>query len=215
MSRVKIAPSILAADFLNLGRDIEIINRHADIIHFDVMDGLFVPNISFGFPVVGPVAKIARKPLDVHLMIVHPERYVERFAQSGASMISFHIEAVHDPEPVIGLIKNAHKKAGIVLNPDTPVEKVFPYLDLCDYVLIMSVYAGFGGQKLIEATYDRVRALRAEIDSRKLNCRIEVDGGVTLENAAALREAGVDIIVAGSTVFRAEDPAAAIASLRK
>lgn len=215
MSKVKIAPSILAADFLNLGKDIEIINKYADIIHFDVMDGLFVPNISFGFPVVEPVAKIARKPLDVHLMIVHPERYIERFAQAGASMISFHIEAVHDPEPVIGLIKNAHKKAGIVLNPDTPVEKVFPYLDLCDYVLIMSVYAGFGGQKLIEATFDRVRALRAEIDSRKLNCRIEVDGGVTLDNAAALREAGVDIIVAGSTVFRAENPAAAIASLRK
>lgn len=209
-----IAPSILAADFLNLGADVETVNRHADLFHLDVMDGRQVPNISFGFPVVDAIAKKARKPLDVHLMIIHPETYVERFAKSGAEYISFHLEAAKDPEPVIGLIKNCGAKAGIAINPDCPVEKLFPYLSECDFVLIMSVFAGFGGQKFIEESYERIRMVKEEISARGLPTLIEVDGGVSMENAAKLKECGVDILVAGSSVFKSSDPAATIAAMR-
>lgn len=210
----KIAPSILAADFLHLEKDVDLVNRYADIFHLDVMDGTFVPNISFGFPVVEAIATKAKRTLDVHLMIVHPERYIERFAKVGAKMISFHYEAVRDPEPILGLIRNNGAKAGLVVNPDTPVEKTFPYLDLCDFVLVMSVFAGFGGQKFIETTYDKVKALKAEIDARGLKCAIQVDGGVNEKNAPALVEAGADILVAGSAVFRAEKPSEVIANMR-
>ena len=210
-----IAPSLLAADFLHLAQDVETVNAHADIIHLDIMDGTFVPNISFGFPVVDAVARLARKPMDVHLMIVHPEKYVERFAQAGASMISFHYEAaLEESDAVIDLIHGCGVNAGIVINPDCPVEKIFPYLGKVDYVLIMSVFAGFGGQKLIEETYDRVRAVKAELKRIGSTALVEVDGGVTTENAGRLAKAGVDILVAGSAVFRAEDPAAAVAALR-
>ena len=210
-----VAPSLLAADFLHLSKDVETVNRHGDIIHLDIMDGTFVPNISFGFPVVEAVAREARKPMDVHLMIVHPEKYVERFAKTGAAMISFHWEAAQDEsEKVIDLIHSFNVKAGIVINPDCPVENIFPYLGKVDYVLLMSVFAGFGGQKLIETTYDRVRAVRKELKRIGSKALIEVDGGVTTENAARLAKAGVDIAVAGSAVFRAEDPAAAVAALR-
>ena len=210
-----VAPSLLAADFLHLSKDVETVNRHGDIIHLDIMDGTFVPNISFGFPVVEAVAREARKPMDVHLMIVHPEKYVERFAKTGAAMISFHWEAAQDEsEKVIDLIHSFNVKAGIVINPDCPVENIFPYLGKVDYVLLMSVFAGFGGQKLIETTYDRVRAVRKELKRIDGKALIEVDGGVTTENAARLAKAGVDIAVAGSAVFRAEDPAAAVAALR-
>ena len=211
-----VAPSILAADFLHLSKDVETVNEHGDIFHLDIMDGTFVPNISFGFPVVEAIAREARRPMDVHLMIVHPEKYVERFAKAGASMISFHYEAaLETSDAVIDLIHAQGVKAGIVINPDCPVEKIFPYLGKVDYVLLMSVFAGFGGQKFIEDTYARVRAVKAErkrIGSRAL---IEVDGGVTPENAGRLAKAGVDILVAGSAVFKAEDPAAAVAALRK
>ena len=210
-----IAPSILAADFLHLAKEVETVNAHADIIHLDVMDGTFVPNISFGFPVVEAVAKIARKPMDVHLMIVHPEKYVERFAKAGASMVSFHYEAALDQsDAVIDLIHSFGVKAGIVINPDVPVEKIFPFLGKVDYVLLMSVFAGFGGQKLIEDTYARVRAVKAERKRIGSDALIEVDGGVTDKNAGRLAKAGVDILVAGSAVFKAEDPAAAVAALR-
>ena len=210
-----IAPSILAADFLHLSKDVDIVNEHADIFHLDIMDGTFVPNISFGFPVVEAIAKEARKPMDVHLMIVHPEKYVERFAKAGASMISFHYEAaLEESDTVIDLIHSFNVKAGIVINPDCPVEKIFPYLGKVDYVLLMSVFAGFGGQKFIETTYDRVKAVKKELKRIGSKALIEVDGGVSPLNAGKLAKAGVDILVAGSAVFRAEDPAAAVTALR-
>jgi len=211
-----IAPSLLAADFLHLAREVETVNAHADIIHLDIMDGTFVPNISFGFPVVEAVARVARKPMDVHLMIVHPEKYVERFAKTGAAMISFHYEAALDrTDSVIDLIHSFGLKAGIVINPDVPVETIFPHLGKVDYVLLMSVFAGFGGQKFIESTYARVRTLKAELRRIGSPALVEVDGGVTDKNAGRLVKAGVDILVAGSAVFKAEDPAAAVAALRK
>jgi len=213
---IQIAPSILSADFLHLEKDVELVNRHADLFHLDIMDGTFVPNISFGFPVVEAIASQAEKPLDVHLMIVHPEKYVERFAKAGAAMISFHYEAALDQtDTVIDLIHSFGVKAGIVINPDVPVEKIFPYLGKVDYVLLMSVFAGFGGQKFIEDTYGRVRAVKAELKRIGSEALIEVDGGVSPKNAGRLAKAGVDILVAGSAVFRAEDPAAAVDALRK
>ena len=214
--KMLVAPSILAADFLHLGKDVEIVNAHADIFHLDIMDGTFVPNISFGFPVVEAIAREARKPMDVHLMIVHPEKYVERFAKAGAAMISFHYEAALDQtDAVIDLIHSFNVKAGIVINPDCPVESIFPYLGKVDYVLLMSVFAGFGGQKFIEDTYARVRAVKVELKRIGSSALIEVDGGVSPKNAGRLGKAGVDILVAGSAVFKAEDPAAAVEALKK
>ena len=181
-----IAPSILAADFLHLAKDVETVNAHADIFHLDIMDGTFVPNISFGFPVVEAIAREARKPMDVHLMIVHPEKYVERFAKAGASMISFHYEAALDEsDAVIDLIHSFNVKAGIVINPE-----------------------------FIEDTYGRIRAVKAELERIGSPALIEVDGGVSPKNAGRLAKAGVDILVAGSAVFKSEDPAAAVAALR-
>ena len=211
-----VAPSILAADFLHLAKDVETVNAHADIFHLDIMDGTFVPNISFGFPVVEAIAREARKPMDVHLMIVHPEKYVERFAKAGASMISFHYEAaLEESDAVIDLIHGLGVKAGIVINPDCPVESIFPYLEKVDYVLLMSVFAGFGGQSFIEETYARIRAVKAEIKRIGSPALIEVDGGVSPKNAGRLRKAGVDILVAGSAVFKADDPAAVVEALKK
>lgn len=211
---IKIAPSILAADFLHLEKDVETVNKYADIFHLDVMDGVFVPNISFGFPVIEAIAKKAEKPMDVHLMIVEPEKYVERFAKAGASMISFHLNATSDPSAVLRKIRSFGVKAGLVINPDIPVESLYPYLAEADFILLMSVFAGFGGQKFIEETYDRVRTLKAEIERQGLDLMLEVDGGVSAANARALTEAGFNILVAGSAVFKAEDPAAVIAAMR-
>ena len=211
---IQIAPSMLAADFLHLEKDVELVNNHADLFHLDIMDGVFVPNISFGFPVVEAIAKIATKPLDTHLMIVEPEKYVERFVKAGSAMVSFHVNATKDPDAVLTQIRNLGAKAGLVINPDLPVESLFPYLKNCDFVMLMSVFAGFGGQKFIEETYDRVRALKDEIKAQGLDIPIEVDGGVSAANAAQLVEAGAEILVAGSAVFKAEDPSAVISAMR-
>lgn len=210
----QIAPSMLSADFLHLEKDVEMVNEYADLFHLDIMDGVFVPNISYGFPVVESIASKATKPLDVHLMIVRPENYVERFAKVGTSMLSFHLNATEDPAKVLMQIRDLGMKSGLVINPDIPVESIFPYLHLCDYVLLMSVFAGFGGQKFIEDTYGRIRTLKAEIDRQGYSIPIEVDGGVSPSNAGALVEAGADILVAGSAVFKADDPSEVIATMR-
>lgn len=205
---------MLAADFLHLHKDVEMVNEHADLFHLDIMDGVFVPNLSYGFPIVEAIAKMARKPLDTHLMIIEPEKYVERFVKAGSAMVSFHLNATKDPDAVLAQIRSLGAKAGLVINPDLPVESLFPHLKNCDFVMLMSVYAGFGGQKFIEATYDRVRALKAEIDAQGLDIPIEVDGGVSASNAAQLVEAGAEILVAGSAVFKAENPSTVIAAMR-
>jgi ribulose-phosphate 3-epimerase len=211
---IQISPSMLAADFLHLEKDVRMVNEYADLFHLDIMDGTFVPNISFGFPIVEAIASIAEKPLDVHLMIVNPENYVDRFAKVGANMLSFHLNATENPAQVLTDIHQKDMKAGLVINPDIPVESLFPYLHQCDFVLLMSVFAGFGGQKFIESTYDRIRTLKAEIDRQGLDVKIEIDGGVCPDNAKKLIEAGAEILVAGSAVFKAENPAEVIAALR-
>lgn len=212
---IQIAPSMLSADFLHLEKDVEMVNACADLFHLDIMDGVFVPNISYGFPVVDAIASKAEKPLDAHLMIVRPETYVKRFAESGVSMLSFHLNATEDPGAVLDLIHGCGMKAGIAVNPDIPVERLFPYIGRCEYMLVMSVFAGFGGQKFIEDTYGRIRTLKSEIAGRGADCLIEVDGGVSAKNASALAEAGADILVAGSAVFKSSDPADVISSFRK
>ena len=211
---VQIAPSMLAADFLHLEKDVKMVNDYADLFHLDIMDGVLVPNLSYGFPVVEAIASMAKKPLDVHLMIVHPEKYVKRFAEIGAGMISFHLNATEDPDAVLAAIRESGAKAGLVINPDIPVESLYPHLKNCDYILLMSVFAGFGGQKFIEDTYQRVRTLKAEIDRQGLVIPIEVDGGVSASNAAALVEAGAEMLVAGSAVFKAESPKEVIEAMR-
>lgn len=212
---MKIAPSILAADFLNLGRDIELLNNHADIIHLDVMDGTLVPNISFGFSVIDHVSKVARIPMDAHLMVVHPEKWFERLAKDGVSMVSFHYEAAgRNTSRYIDYIHSLGMKAGVAINPDVPVDKLYKFIGKADYFLVMTVFAGFGGQKFIYESLDRVRALRAEIDRRGEKGDIQVDGGVDSTNAASLKEAGVTIIVAGSSVFKSSNPAETISELQ-
>ena len=205
---------MLSADFLHLEKDVKLVNDYADLFHLDIMDGTFVPNISFGFPVVEAIAKKASRPLDAHLMIVHPEKYVERFAKAGAEYLSFHLNAVDNPGQVLAQIRAAGLKPGIAINPDIPVDSLYPYLGQCDYVVLMSVFAGFGGQKFIEATYDRLVQLKAEIVRQGANCLIQVDGGVSADNASRLAALGADILVAGSAVFKAEDPAAVIAAMK-
>ncbi len=206
-----IAPSVLSADFGDLRRDIEMLNRsEAEWIHVDVMDGTFVPNISFGFPVMVPLHKYATKPLDVHLMIVHPEKYVERFCDAGAWSVGFHLEAVDDPMPILDMIKAKGVRTCLTINPDIDVKRLDPYLDKVDMVLLMSVFAGFGGQKFIPETMDKLRYVKDQIVSRGLKTLIEIDGGVNIENAHDLFAAGADVLVAGSAVFNASSPEEAI-----
>lgn len=213
---IQVAPSILAADFLHLEKDVEIVNEYADFFHLDIMDGVFVPNISFGFPVVEAIAKKARKPMDVHLMIVHPENYVERFAKVGASYISFHYEAARENAgEIIEKIQALGVKAGIVINPDCPVQAIFPLLPKVDYVLLMSVFAGFGGQKFIPESLERARAVREKLDGLgRRDVPIEMDGGIGPANAAEVIRAGVQMLVAGSAVFKSENPQETIKALR-
>lgn len=212
----QIAPSVLAADFLHLEKDIRLINRCGDVIHLDVMDGTFVPNISFGFSVIDQVARIATAPMDVHLMVVHPERWFEKLAQDGVRMCSFHWEAAgRNTARYIRRIQDLGMQAGVAVNPDIPVSKLYPYIGKADYFLIMSVFAGFGGQKFIYESLDRVARLHAAIERRGASTLIEIDGGINQGNAGAVREAGVGLAVAGSSVFGAPDPAAAIKALRE
>ena len=211
----QIAPSILAADFLHLEKDIELVNRCGDIIHLDVMDGTLVPNISFGFSVIDQVARIATAPMDAHLMVVHPERWFDKLAKDGVQMCSFHWEAAgRNTSRHIERLHALGLKAGVAINPDVPVSKLYPYIGKADYFLIMSVFAGFGGQKFIYESLDRVAALKVEIGRKGAQGLIEIDGGINQGNIRAVEEAGVGLAVAGSAVFGAEDPAAAISALR-
>ena len=209
-----VAPSILSADFGNLERDIKMIDRsQAEWVHIDVMDGVFVPNISFGFPVMKPVRKATNKVLDVHLMIVEPERSVKRFVEAGADYVTFHHEACADPRAAIAEIKKAGARAGVSIKPATPAEEVFDYLAELDMVLVMSVEPGFGGQSFMPDSLDKVRALRKEIDAKGYNCLIEIDGGISSKNAREVFDAGVEVIVAGSSVFDAENQEQAIVDI--
>ncbi len=210
-----IAPSILAADFGNLARDIQMVNAsEAEWIHLDIMDGVFVPNISYGFPVVSAIAKEAKKVLDAHLMIIDPDRYVENFAKMGVEYLSVHYEACTHLHRSLQNIRNLGMKAGVALNPHTPVHLLEDILEECDYVLLMSVNPGFGGQKFIENCVKKVSALKEMILKRNLNTLIEVDGGVNRHNAPILAAAGADALVAGSSVFNAPDPLAEIIALK-
>ena len=212
---LQIAPSILAADFLHLEKDIQLINRCGDVIHLDVMDGTLVPNISFGFSVIDQVARIATAPMDAHLMVVHPERWFGKLAEDGVKMCSFHWEAAgRNTSRHIERLHALGLKAGVAINPDVPVSKLYPYIGKADYFLIMSVFAGFGGQKFIYESLDRVAALKAEIGRKGAQGLIEIDGGINQGNIRTVEEAGVGLAVAGSAVFGAEDPAAAISALR-
>lgn len=210
-----ISPSILSANFLNLEKDIEMLNNsEADMIHCDVMDGSFVPNISFGFPVIEQIAKIARKPLDVHLMIVNPDRYIDEMARIGASIMNVHYEVCPHLNRTIQAIKLAGMKAAVTLNPHTPVSLLEDIIEDLDMVLLMSVNPGFGGQKFIPNTIKKIRDLKELIVSRNLSTLIEIDGGVSLDNASLLKKEGVDILVAGSAVFNSNNPSVTIAAMK-
>jgi ribulose-phosphate 3-epimerase len=211
-----IAPSILSADFGNLNSDFEMVNQsNADWFHVDVMDGRFVPNISFGFPVLKALKKVSQKPLDVHLMIVEPEKYITEFAANGADILTVHLEACTHLHRTIGAIKESGMKAGVALNPHTPVAALKDILYMCDLVCLMSVNPGFGGQKFIENTYSKIKELKEMASIQNPSLYIEIDGGVTRENASKLVHAGANVLVAGNTVFASPNPIHTIDLLKK
>ena len=212
----KIAPSVLAADFANIQRDVEMINNsEADWFHIDIMDGVFVPNISFGFPVMEAIKKHAKKPLDVHLMIVDPDRYITTFKKAGADVLTVHYEACDHLHRTIQAIKAEGMKAGVALNPHTPIHLLKDVIADLDLVCIMSVNPGFGGQSFIRNTFNKVQELKALIVESESNALIEIDGGVGTDNAKLLVECGADVLVAGSSVFKAENPSEAVAQLKR
>ena len=214
--QVKIAPSILSADFSKMGEEIRSLEAcGADLVHCDVMDGVFVNNITFGMKMVEDIRKLTSLPLDCHLMIVHPEKYVERFAKAGADIIMVHYETCQENlKETIDLIHSFGVKGGAVINPDTPVEKIKDVIPLCDMVLVMSVFPGFGGQKFIPSSLDKLREIRSIIDASGKDIDLQIDGGVCEENVEEIKAAGANVIVAGSAVFKASDRAAMIAKLK-
>ncbi|MBQ2769353.1 MAG: ribulose-phosphate 3-epimerase [Clostridia bacterium] len=216
MKNIKIAPSILSANFAKMGEEVQSLEVNgADVVHCDVMDGVFVNNITFGIKMVEDIRKMTTLPLDCHLMIVHPEKYVERFAKAGADIITVHYEACQNNlKEVLELIKSTGVKCGAVINPDTPVEKIKEIIPLCDMVLVMSVFPGFGGQKFIPSALDKLKEIRAIINELGKEIDLEIDGGVTAENVEEIKAAGANVIVAGSAVFKAPDRAAMIAALK-
>jgi ribulose-phosphate 3-epimerase len=216
MKHTLIAPSVLAADFANLQRDIEMINSsEADWFHIDIMDGVFVPNISFGMPVLEAISKHATKTIDVHLMIIDPDRYIKTFASLGANILTVHYEACTHLHRTLQAIKAEGMKAGVALNPHTNISLLEDVITDIDLVCIMSVNPGFGGQSFIENTYDKVKQLKALIERKKANTWIEIDGGVTDKNAKQLAAAGADVLVAGSFVFKSDNPTKTISDLKK
>ncbi|HOY17334.1 MAG TPA: ribulose-phosphate 3-epimerase [Haliscomenobacter sp.] len=215
MSQHLVAPSLLAADFTQLAAEMALVNRsQADWLHFDVMDGRFVPNISFGFPIMEAVQKLCQKPLDVHLMILEPEKYISAFRDAGAAVITVHYEACVHLHRTIQEIKASGAKAGVALNPHTPIELLDDILEDVDLILLMSVNPGFGGQKFIYRTIPKIRRLKDRLIERNLSPLIEIDGGVGLQNAEELLKAGANVLVAGNSVFGAKDPEATIAQLK-
>ena len=213
---IKVSPSILAADFGNIERECNLIDKSgADWFHLDVMDGIFVPNISFGMPVVKAIRKMTSKPLDVHLMITEPERYIEKFIEIGSDIISFHIEATNKLEENISLIKSKNVKVGIAINPDTPIDSLIDVINKIDLVCLMGVFPGFAGQKFIKNTFDRLKELKKLIIDNNSKALIEVDGGVKADNYMELRSLGADVLVAGSYIFNSKDYKEVIKKLKE